>query len=440
MTLELLLCVGLMSGTSMDGIDAVLMRTDGLYAAEQVAHRSLHYPRPFHLLLRSAEYAVRKHRGDLQAAEKNFPTLLREYLAESGGIAEELAEYLYQDAKHPIALADIIRHSTSLHATLVKELLAEAHISPNQVDAVGYHGQNLYHNPAEGITTQVGDGQLLADETSIFTINDFRANDVRHGGQGAPFAPLYHQALAIKSNLYPVAVVNCGGVANVTLITGKGENEVIGYDSGPGNVLIDRYVRLHTGNRELMDTDGHYGKQGAVSQEVLVALKERAVGKSYLQKLPPKSLDAKDFTLIPEVDTLSMADACTTLEAFTAQSIVDSLDLVKVPAPKLWILAGGGWHNPVITAKLKESLTVRIGQDVEVKFADAVGWDSTYMEAEIFAYLAVRSLKGWPISVPMTTGISAPLPGGHGYVPGQGTTEQVKELLKANPSVLRGYY
>ena len=437
-----LLCIGLMSGTSMDGIDAVLMHSDGVAAIARVGARSLGYAREFHLLLRSAEYAVRKHKGNMDAAARAYPDLLREYLLTCNahdaiaGVQVSLTNYLYADPQHALSLSDIITHSTMLHAQLVRELLAETATQAKTVDLVGYHGQTLYHNPAAGITIQVGDGQLLADTVGILVINDFRANDVRHGGQGAPLAPLYHQALAVKDKCYPVAVVNCGGVSNVSLITGPGENDLLGFDPGPGNALVDQLVREHTNNQELMDKDGKYGRQGKADPSLLQALKERAVAAGYLEKQPPKSLDAKDFTLIPELRAANFNDACATLEAFTAKCIVDSLDLLTIEPPKLWVLAGGGWNNPIISENLVALLQQKIGPAVVVKSADAIGWDSTYMEAEIFAYLGARSLQGLPISLPATTYAPTPLQGGRGHVPKQGLSAKSAELLRVNPGLL----
>ena len=365
--------IGLMSGTSMDGIDATLMETDGRQIINPIVSCSLSYSAEFKLLLREAELEVRQ-------------------------------------AKSNVSSPEVIKKSTELHAEIVLNLLKKANLSPEEVDIIGYHGQSLYHNPAEGITIQIGDGQLLSNLTGIKVINDFRSQDIANGGQGAPLAPLYHQALAAKLNLFPLAIVNCGGIANISIINGPEESQVIGFDTGPGNVLIDRYIRNKTSNKEFMDLDGKYGSKGVVSKEILQKLMSQMSG--YLSKPAPKSLDPSDFYLIDELDDLNFNDACATLEAFTALSIVSSLkDL-----PKKWVLAGGGWNNPVIVKYLKEYLAERLGS-FEMLLAKEVGIDGTYLEAEIFAYLAARSYFKLPISFPMVTGCRAPSLGGNLYLP-----------------------
>lgn len=364
--------IGLMSGTSMDGIDAVLMETDGKKIIKSIATESIVYDNKFKLLLRDTELAVRN-------AKKNVTPL------------------------------DVIKESTELHAKVVKALLKKANLSPEDIDVIGYHGQALYHNPAEGITIQIGDGQLLANLTGIKIVNDFRSDDIKNGGQGAPLAPLYHQALAMRDSYFPVVVVNCGGISNISIINGEGENQVIGFDTGPGNVLIDRYIRKKTNNLEFMDLDGKYGSEGIVNQEILDKILHSI--KPYLENKSPKSLDPGDFNLIEELDGLNISDACATLEALTAKCIVDSVD---VNTPKKWILAGGGWNNPVILKFLKQYLFDKLGS-VDIKSASEIAWDNVYMEAEIFAYLAVRKLCGLAITIPNITGARVASYGGTIY-------------------------
>lgn len=364
--------IGLMSGTSMDGIDAVLMETDGKKIIRSIATESIVYDDEFKLLLRDAELSVRN-------AKKNITSL------------------------------EVVNRSTELHAEVVKKLLKKANLSPKDIDVVGYHGQSLYHNPVEGITIQIGEGQLLANLTGIKVVNDFRSDDIRNGGQGAPLAPLYHQALALRDSYFPVAVVNCGGISNISIINGESENQVIGFDTGPGNVLIDRYIREKTNNQEFMDLDGKYGSKGIVQEEVL----EKIISliQPHLKSKSSKSLDSGDFHLIEGLDDLSVYDACATLEALTAKCIADSVD---INAPKKWILAGGGWNNPVILKFLKQYLSEKLGS-VDIKSASEIGWDNVYMEAEIFAYLAVRKLYNLPITIPNVTGARSASYGGAIY-------------------------
>jgi anhydro-N-acetylmuramic acid kinase len=234
---------------------------------------------------------------------------------------------------------------------------------------------------------------------------------------------LYHQAPAKRDNLIPLAVVNCGGIANITLIKNGEPESLVAFDTGPANGLIDRFIKQQTQGKECMDTDGKYGLQGMVNDEVLKLLFAEAIrkeGKNYFEMIPPKSLDINDMQLIPALHNLSLYDACATLEAFTAESIVKSLDLLKLEKseiPQTWVLVGGGWNNPVILRELKSRLKKYCGDTVKIYKAAEVGWNSQALEAQIFAYLAVRSLLGLPLSYPGTTRVPQPLTGGVLYTP-----------------------
>jgi anhydro-N-acetylmuramic acid kinase len=276
-----------------------------------------------------------------------------------------------------------------------------------------------------GISIAMGDGAALATDLQITVVNDFRREDVAAGGQGAPFAPLYHQALSIRDNQIPLAVVNCGGIANITVIPNDNPEDLIAFDTGPGNALLDQLVKQRTHGEDSFDKDGQYAKQGRIHENVLEALYQETLiknGKNYFDQLPPKSLDYGDLKLISALNTLSLPDACHTLAAFTADSIVRSLALLPSVAdnlPKHWVLAGGGWKNPVIYQAFKQRLQAKLGSDTTVYHADDIGWSTQYMEAEIFAYLAVRRLNNQPISFPGTTRVPFPLTGGtiHQVVP-----------------------
>ena len=440
-TNEALVCVGLMSGTSMDGIDACVMSTDGEAFIKNLGSASLSYEANFKKLLKAAERSTKNARGDLTLAATRYEQELEQYLIANGipedQVAKEkttLAQYLYGENK-PLQYADVIKKSTELHAEAVRLVLADSGFEAKEIDLIGYHGQTLYHRPADGITIQAGDIQLLADLTGIPVVGDFRSNDVKHGGQGAPFAPLYHAALARQSGLAPVVIANCGGISNITVITRKDE-ELTAFDNGPGNALIDRYVFAKLG--KACDLDGALGKQGKVNQEVMKALRVSSTllsnGKNYLDQPPPKSLDINDLKLIPEVEKLSIHDACATLAAFTAECIVESLHWVedkKIEVPRLWIVAGGGWENPVILENLTEKLTAKLGAEVRVQKADAVGWDGKALESQIFAYLAARSIKQLPLSVPGTTGVPTALSGGVFLLPaGKRASGRVKRFTE----------
>lgn len=413
-----MLSIGLMSGTSMDGIDAALLETDGtpLLLKEQGSASLVYDPR-FSLLLKATEYAVREHQGDLKKTQKDFFALIQQYCEMQKIKYSTLATY-FPETK--IITYDLIaRHSTDLHQKLIETLLQKTAYQAKDIAVIGYHGQTLFHRPEQKCSIMLGEPQYLADRLGIAVIYDFRRNDIEAGGQGAPFAPLYHQALAVRDGYCPAAVVNCGGIANITLISGEKETQVMGFDTGPGNALIDTLIRHRTQGCEQMDRNGQYGKRGKVNKKVWEALYEKAViknNKNYFSQKPPKSLDYGDMILVPELENLSLEDACATLEFFTAQTIIDSLQWVEA-VPAHWILAGGGWKNPVICEALATGLHARYGDHIVIKTADEVGWNAQALEAQIFAYFAVRSLLNRPISFPATTQVPYPMQGGELFQP-----------------------
>jgi len=450
-----LLSIGLMSGTSMDGIDAALLETDGspttIYEHWQ---SSFTYPAEFKILLKAAEYSIRKsankaissHKSNVthihDDAHKNFSLDFEVFLHEemnwkdgdSGLNLRDFSVYLNpDDSQKPLSLEAIIQHSTFLHGVLVKDLMRKAGKGIEDIDVIGCHGQTFFHKPRVGISIILNDGQNLADETGIAVINDFRSQDIKAGGQGAPLAPLYHQALAIKDKKWPCAVVNCGGIANITIIPNDKVSDILGFDTGPGNGLIDRFVKQRTNGREHMDMDGHYGLRGTINESVLKVLFEKSLrmeGANYFDMAPPKSLDIGDMGLIPELESLSLEDGCATLEAFTAESIVRSLAFMNTNTlPTFWILVGGGWYNPVIRRELEKGLKQRIDK-VKVHLADEIGWKSQAMEAQVFAYLAVRSLYKKPISLPGTTKVPKPTSGGTLFIPKTGASLKVRKIVQ----------
>lgn len=427
-----MLSIGLMSGTSMDGVDAALLRTRGTPDfIEELGHCSYDYPAPFKILLKAAEFAVRKYQGNFYLAEMHYSQEVVHYLQQQFQIADDdllehyqrLRDWISEQdpATTALSLSKIIELSTNYHALAVRKLLSITGYAPDQINVVGYHGQTLYHQPQLKLSINIGNGYALAQTLGITVVNDFRSRDIQMGGQGAPLAPLYHHALAIRDNKIPLAVVNCGGIANITLINSSNELDIIAFDTGPGNGLIDGLVRQRTAGREFMDAHAQYGLRGSVKEDLFDSLYARCTfknGKNYFSLPPPKSLDIGDLILIPELNSLSLEDACATLEAFTADSIIKSLEWIQQKIPQNWILCGGGWNNPVILRELKHRLQIALNTEVSVQKADAAGWNSQAMEAQIFAYLAVRSLQNLPLSLPGTTGISAPISGGEIHIPG----------------------
>ena len=350
-----LLALGLMSGTSCDGVDAALVETDGRSAIRCGAWLSEPYDAAFHDRLRS----VLGGRGEVAAVEREL---------------------------------------TERHAQAVGDLLARQNMPSGSVDIIGFHGQTILHEPERRRTWQIGDGPLLARLTGIDVVNDFRSADVAAGGQGAPFVPLFHAALA-ASLPRPLAVLNIGGVANVTWIGEAGvEGELLAFDTGPGNAMLNDWTLRHTGRPA--DIGGALARSGRVEQGVLAALLKNA----YFERPAPKSLDRDAFDPAP-LERLSPADGAATLVAFTAAAVARAQALFSRPVQR-WLVTGGGRHNPAIMAALAERLSAPVAP------VEAVGWDGDALEAQAFAYLAVRALRGLPLSLPTTTGVSRPLTGG----------------------------
>lgn len=361
------LAIGLMSGTSQDGVDVAAIETDGdtITRFGPTAYRS--YAKPERDLLRRATAAAveltdRGARPDVVAA------------------AEQLV--------------------TNAHAEAVETFLAANGIVPGDVAVVGFHGQTLIHRPERRLTLQIGDGQALAARLGIAVVYDFRAADVAAGGQGAPFSPLFHCALVKRLDREgPVAVVNIGGVANLTFIDG---DTVIACDTGPGNALIDDLVRTRTG--KLLDTDGALAQSGRVDEAAI----ERLLAHPFFALPPPKSLDRNEFKSFigAAFDSCDVADGAATLTALTAAAIARVLPHLP-RAPKTWIVSGGGARN----ATLMRMLAARVAP-AKVETGHDAGWSVDSLEAQAFAYLAVRSLRGLPLSLPTTTGCPHPLTGG----------------------------
>jgi anhydro-N-acetylmuramic acid kinase len=278
--------------------------------------------------------------------------------------------------------------------------LRKAGLTRADIAYIGFHGQTVLHRPSDRRTWQIGDGAALACATGIPVVNEFRLADVAAGGQGAPFAPLYHLVLT-RNMEHPVAVVNIGGVANVTYVGANGE--LIAFDTGPGNAALDDWAHLHTG--EAVDRDGKLARSGRVNEAVLARMLDHP---SFLRP-PPKSLDRFDFPMAA-VERLSAADGAATLTAFTAAAIARANEHLP-QAPKAWIICGGGRHNPVLMAELRARLPGK------VMTAEEAGWRGDFLEAEAFAYLAVRSVRGLPLSLPSTTGVPYPMTGGRLHQP-----------------------
>ena len=364
------LAVGLMSGTSLDGIDAALIESDGEAEVRPIAFESHPYGSAFRARLRA-----------LLGARADDPELSEE-------------------------VASIEQDLTERHAAAVVGLLERAGIAAGDVAVVGFHGQTLLHAPAAGRTWQIGDGLLLAKRLGISVVNDFRSADMAAGGEGAPFAPLFHQALIASAlpdpNERPVAVLNLGGVGNVTWIGSAGQPPVA-FDTGPGNALIDDWCASHAGLA--CDLDGALALSGRADATAVATL----LDDPYFARRAPKSLDRDAFDPTP-IAGLSISDGAATLTEFTAASGAAALPLLPEP-PRRWLVTGGGRKNPAVMMALR----ARLGTPVES--LEAVGWDGDALEAQAFAYLALRSCAGLPLSLPTTTGVPAPTTGGRLHLP-----------------------
>ena len=356
--------IGLMSGTSLDGVDAAILETDGEGWAIAGPALTIPYGATTRAMLRAA--------------------------------IGEAREAVFGAPASP-SIRDAERRLTEAHAEAVQALMAMAGLASADIGLIGFHGQTILHRPEQGWTWQIGDGALLARLTGIDVVNDFRSADVKSGGQGAPFVPLFHAVLVheLNSLKLPLAVVNIGGVANVTYVG----QSILAFDTGPGNAPIDDWAQRHTGKP--VDELGKLARSGRVDTAALKAM----LNNDFYAKKPPKSLDRMDFG-IAAVEHLSAADGAATLTAFTAASIARAREHFPEPATA-WIVCGGGRHNPVLMEELRARL------DAPVLAAEAVGWRGDFIEAEAFAYLAMRARRGLPLSLPTTTGVAKPTTGGH---------------------------
>jgi anhydro-N-acetylmuramic acid kinase len=443
--MESKIALGMMSGTSIDGsVSTAIIETDGADYVKRLFTGEYRYedstgPRPIHHFSKAAEQAYRFALGNHSLAETVFPEAIREYFKRTFALTsdaevdlelEKLSALFFRGDARPVTLKDVIDTSTNLHFLAAQTALLESGTNSADVSAVGFHGQTLYHDPfVQRVTVQVGDAQALADQLGIPVVFDFRTKDVQHGGQGAPLAPSYHRALMKSSGVQSAALLNLGGTANVTVIDATNDL-MIGFDTGPANGLIDRYVKEKLGLA--LDLDSGLALRGRVADSVVEALLNRAIllkdGRNFLAIKPPKSLDIRDYTFdIPEFLDLSVEDGCATLNAFTAECVARSIDWIEdagFSVPTTWVLCGGGAYSPHLRQQLFERISRRIGRSIILMSADAMGWSAQGMEAELFAYLAVRSIRGLPITFPGTTGVSEPLPGGQLFVPTDSTGDK----------------
>lgn len=355
--------LGLMSGTSLDGIDVAVIETDG----ERVLRRSFPATYPY-------SDAVREK--------------LRASLPEAVAITDR--------SERPGRLGMMEQYLTELNAEAALNYLADHQIEAQSIDVVGFHGQTVLHRPETGLTVQLGDGELLARRLGLPVVYDLRAADMAAGGQGAPLAPAYHRAMTTEISERPLAVLNLGGVANVTWIGRDGA--LIAFDTGPASAMIDDWVTAKLG--QPYDAGGKLAAAGTVHEAII----EAWLSHPFFNDPPPKSLDRNAFSLDP-VTHLSAIDGAATLTAFSAAAIAAGVRHLPEP-PLLWVASGGGRRNTTLMSQISE----RVG--APVRPAEIFELDGDGIEAEAWAFLAVRSRLGLPITYPGTTGIATPSSGG----------------------------
>ena len=347
--------IGLMSGTSLDGVDAALLQTDGENNITFVGSEYHEYPADFH-------------------------------------------NKMHKLAQGDIPLTEVLRLEKQLtqhHIQAVQALLRKLNVSPQDVAVIGMHGQTIRHLPEEALTWQLGNPQQLAAALNIPVVSDFRRLDLAYGGQGAPLIPLYHEALCAGQQK-PVGILNIGGVANLTYLGADGA--VVATDTGPGMGLIDAWAKTHLGTP--CDEDGKLASKGTADTSRV---------EKWFSDIPfflrdyPKAADRYEFEKA-NVGDLTAEDGAATLAAFTALAVAKSAAEFSTPVETLYVTGGGSQH-PTVMAELKKHFKT-------VAPVEDLNWRSDSMEAEGFAWLAVRRLRGLPLSAPTTTGVARPVCGG----------------------------
>ncbi len=362
--------LGLMSGTSMDGIDVSIIKSDGDIKFEGILNKYFQYTEDFHRNLVNIRDKINSSQ-DLKIYSKELEVLEKEI--------------------------------TLLHSKAVNEVTKEIDFN---IDFVGFHGQTIFHNADEKISKQLGDGNLLSQLVKKKVVYDFRQNDLRNGGQGAPLTPIFHKLISkeIKIDL-PICVLNLGGIANITAIDSDINSTLVSCDIGPGNCLIDEWVRKKTGKK--FDKDGSIAMQGKINISIL---NQALDNYESLRNKNILSHDAKDFD-VNFLRGLSLEDGTSTVTEFTAsvleESIVGFLSKLSDKSRKI-LVCGGGRKNLTLMKTIKKKLEKKH----TIENIDSYGIDGDFMESQAFAYLAIRSFLKLPISFPKTTGCKEPSTGG----------------------------
>ena len=355
--------LGLMSGTSADGVDASVIQSDGDNQYEVIFDRYFEYNKDIYKNIHNLKDEINDSK-DLNNLSKKIQPLEKEI--------------------------------TIFHANAVKEIIKETN---KNIDLIGFHGQTIFHNEKEKISKQIGDGKLLNSLTKKIIVYNFRQNDLKNGGNGAPLTPIFHELLKKKFKINNITFVNIGGISNITSLWN--DHNMSGTDIGPGMCLIDYWLRKKS--KKNYDKNGLIARSGKVNKLVLEKLinnfyeKQKTLGAG-----PIKSFDTKYFDINP-LEKLSLEEGAATLTEFTAQIIISALDINK--HKEKIILCGGGRKNNFLVKKLKEKIN-------NIKLIDEYGINGDFVESQAFAYLAIRSFLKLPISFPETTGVKKPCSGG----------------------------
>ena len=362
--------MGLMSGTSLDGVDVSIIESDGKREYSSILDRFFEY--------------------DRKLVEKALK--IRDKISNFEGLITHLDE-----------IKALEKDITLFHAKAVNETL---NTSKSDIDLIGFHGQTIFHDPKKKISKQLGDGKLLSQLIKKKVVYNFRQNDLNNGGQGAPFTPIFHNALANKiykkfDLRFPINILNIGGIANITTTVNWKDlwhkKKIYAYDIGPGNCLIDEWIRNN--KKKKYDKEGLIAKSGKVDQLILNQAIENFTGNFDYEK----SLDVKDFDIF-FAKGLSLENGAATITEFTGKLIADGMNLVS---GNQWLVCGGGRKNKYLLESIKNNFS-----KIKLDLIDEYEIDGDFIESQAFAFLAIRSLKGMDISFPSTTRCKESISGG----------------------------
>tara|TARA_B100000963_G_scaffold354190_1_gene370218 strand:+ start:11336 stop:12481 length:1146 start_codon:yes stop_codon:yes gene_type:complete len=368
--------MGLMSGTSLDGVDVSIIKSDGNTEYSSILDGYFEYDNKL-----------------IQQILK-----IRDKITNLKGLERHLEE-----------IKNLEREITLFHVKVINEILKTSKLD---IDLIGFHGQTIYHDPKNKITKQLGDGNLLSQLTKKKVIYDFRKNDLEHGGQGAPLTPIFHNVLANKINKkfnleFPINILNIGGIANATFTVDWknlwNKKKIYAYDIGPGNCLIDEWIRKNS--KAKFDKDGFIASSGTTDKLILNQALENFTSNQDFEK----SLDVKDFDIF-FAKGLSLENGAATITDFTAKLISDGINYINNIEDSLinnWLVCGGGRKNKYLLERIENNF-----EKIKINLIEDYGFNGDFIESQAFAFLAIRSLKNLPISFPSTTRCSKSITGG----------------------------